>query len=58
MIETEASTIQVEELTNIRIAEIESGYSATLVDKDGFEIVRGYGETVTEALNDLHSNLI
>lgn len=58
MIETQESTIHAHELKNIRITEVDNGFSATLIDNDGFEIVRGFGQTITEALNDLHSNLI
>lgn len=51
-------TIQVEELSNIQITESENGFVVALTDQEGFEIVRGFGDTVTEALNDMHSNLI
>ncbi|MBI1286984.1 MAG: hypothetical protein GC178_05335 [Flavobacteriales bacterium] len=59
MIETTTSTtIQAEELKNILIQETETGFSVSLIDNEGDEIVRGFGTSVTEALNDLHSNLI
>jgi hypothetical protein len=51
-------TIQVEELSNIKITESENGFVVALTDQEGFEIVRGFGDTLTEALNDMHSNLI
>jgi hypothetical protein len=57
MIETE-DTIQAEELSNIRVSETETGFVVALTDQEGFEIVRGFGDTITEALNDMHSNLI
>lgn len=57
MIET-ADTIQAEELSNIRVSETETGFVVALTDQEGFELVRGFGNTVTEALNDMHSNLI
>lgn len=57
MIETE-DTIQAEELSHIRVSETENGFVVALTDTEGFEIVRGFGETITDALNDLHSNLI
>ena len=30
----------------------------TLVDSEGFEIVKGYGKSIADAINDLHHNLI
>lgn len=57
MIDT-TDTIQAEELRNIRVSETEDGFVVALTDKEGFEIVRGFGGTVTEALNDMHGNLI
>ena len=57
MVET-TDTIQTEELSNIRVSETENGFFVALTAKEGFEIVRGFGNTITEALNDMHSNLI
>ncbi len=33
-------------------------YTVLLVDSTGYEITKGYGTTVVEAINDLHSCLI
>ena len=33
-------------------------YVATLIDQNEYEIIKGYGGSVIEAINDLHSNLI
>jgi hypothetical protein len=30
----------------------------TLIDLQGYEVLKEYGSTPTEALNDLHNNLI
>ncbi|MFT6138812.1 MAG: hypothetical protein ACJAUJ_001910 [Salibacteraceae bacterium] len=30
----------------------------TLIDLQGYEVLKGYGSRPTEALNDLHNNLI
>jgi len=30
----------------------------TLVDKKGYKIIRGYGGSIIDAINDLHSALI
>lgn len=33
-------------------------YAVTLIDKANYEIVRGFGKSIIEAINDLHSNLV
>ncbi len=33
-------------------------YSASLNDLSGYIITRGYGNTIIEAINDMHKNLI
>lgn len=33
-------------------------YTVTLIDNQEYEILKGYGNTALEAINDLHSNLI
>ncbi len=30
----------------------------TLVDAKGYKIIRGYGNSIADAINDLHHNLI
>lgn len=50
--------LTIEELKNIKITFENKMYVVALIDKTGFEIIRGYGDTPADALNDLHSNLI
>lgn len=52
------TTIKVNELKNIKIILENNQYTAVLVDDEGFDIIRGFGSTPTEAINDLHINLI
>ena len=33
-------------------------YIASLIDVSGYVILKGYGETMMDALNDLHHNLL
>lgn len=33
-------------------------YSVSLVDSEGYKIIKGYGKTTIEAINDMHNNLI
>ena len=53
-----SQNLKLEGLKHIMVEENSDGFVATLVDNSGFEIVRGFGSDTTEALNDLHSNLI
>ena len=46
------------ELKYIRFENNNNEYVAILVDQQEFEILRGYGKSKIEALNDLHNNLI
>ncbi|WP_157614247.1 hypothetical protein [Pseudotamlana agarivorans] len=50
--------INLSELKNLRFEYIKNEYVVTLVDNLGFEILKGYGISITEAINDLHQNLI
>ena len=39
--------------------EMDNGkYTVTLNDLSGYDIVKGYGNTITEAINDMHRGLI
>jgi hypothetical protein len=51
-------SIDLSQLQNFAIREAENGFVVALTDDEGFESVRGFGNTPTEAINDLHSNLI
>ena len=38
--------------------EVEKGeHVVTLVDAEGYKIIRGYGNSAIEAINDMHDNL-
>ena len=54
----EAHYIQIEKLDYINIVELDKNFTAVLLDKQGDEIIKGYGMTIESALNDLHHNLI
>jgi len=56
-IENEIRNI-ISNFKHITFEKLEKGYVGTLVDLDGNELVRGYGNTTIEAINDLHSNLL
>ncbi|MBQ4822281.1 hypothetical protein [Aquimarina sp. MMG016] len=50
--------IDPKELNNIKIEFINSEFVVTLVDQTHIELLKGYGNTVISAINDLHQNLI
>jgi len=56
--ENKLDYINIIELEHL-ILEIEKGeHIVTLVDAKGYKIIRGYGKSTVEAINDMHHNLI
>ena len=51
-------SVELKQLQNFALREDENGFVVAIVDDNGFESLRGFGETPTEAMNDLHRNLI
>jgi len=49
--------IELEKLTNLKFEIENSEHCVSLIDDLGFEIIKGYGKTVIDAINDLHSRL-
>lgn len=41
----------------MQINKTNEGFVAILVDYSGYEIIKGYGNTALESINDMHSNL-
>ena len=56
--ENEKDTINVCELSYLKFDKKAEEHIVTLIDEEGFEVLKGYGKTLTTALNDLHQNLI
>ena len=54
----ENKVIKISEFKNLKFEYIKNKYVATLIDNQGFEILKGYGVSITKAINDLHHNLI
>lgn len=50
-------TINISELKNLKVEYIQNEYVVTLIDDQQFEIIKGYGITITIAINDLLNNL-
>lgn len=50
--------IDINQLQHVQIEHIEKEYIVSLIDSKGYEIIKGYGSTLPEALNDLHAGLL
>lgn len=50
--------INQSELKHLKFENKNNEHIVTLVDQQEFEILKGYGNSKIEALNDLHSNLL
>ncbi len=50
--------LSLNQLKSLKIMQLGKSYSVSLVDNEEFEITKGYGSTVAEAINDMHNNLI
>lgn len=50
--------VNLYELEHLKIEVLNSEYTVTLTDFQGDGILKGYGGSMAEAINDLHHNLI
>jgi hypothetical protein len=50
--------IDIDQLKHVKIHYANNEYSVSLVDSAEYEIVKGYGTTILEAINDLHAGLV
>ncbi|MBC3846294.1 hypothetical protein H8K90_07880 [Winogradskyella echinorum] len=50
--------INAHQLKHIKVNKLNESFCVSLVDHKKFEITKGYGNTVIEAINDMHDNLI
>lgn len=48
----------IEQLEHLKFEKNADECVVTLVDSNGYEIIKGYGKIAIEALNDLHSTLL
>ncbi|GAL74584.1 hypothetical protein JCM19275_3439 [Nonlabens ulvanivorans] len=57
-INPEFYSVNLKGLTNIKVSFLNSEYVITLIDSPDIEVLKGYGKNITDAMNDLFSNLI
>lgn len=50
--------IPASELENLKFEYYNNEYVVALVDAQGNEIIKGYGSSVVDAINDMHRNLL
>ncbi len=48
----------IDQFKHLQVQHDNGEYIISLVDSKGYEIVKGYGKSTTEAINDMHSCLI
>ncbi len=53
-----AEYIDIDQLKHVKVHYTNNEYSVSLVDSAEYEIVKGYGTTILEAINDLHAGLV
>ena len=53
-----AEYIDIDQLKHVKVHYTNNEYSVSLVDSAEYEIVKGYGTTIIEAINDLHAGLV
>ncbi len=51
-------TVNLNQLSHLKIKKQKKGYVVTLVDDFGYESLSGYGDSPIDAINDLHNCLI
>lgn len=52
------TSIQIAELKHLKVEFLNYEYIVTLVDKEKHEIIKGYGKSINDAINDMHQNLL
>ena len=50
--------VNANQLKYLKFEFINHEHVATLIDSKGHDVIKGYGNTITSAINDLHSCLI
>lgn len=55
---TKPTYVSIIEFEHLKFEHQSDEHIVTLVDAEGYKIIRGYGSSITEAINDLHHNLI
>lgn len=50
------TVVNLSELKHLKVEFIKNEYVVSLIDEQAFEIVKGYGDSIANALNDLLNN--
>ena len=54
----ETRLISVVEFQHLSFENQNDEHVVTLIDNQGYKVTRGYGNSIAEAINDMHHNLI
>ena len=52
------TTLDINKLKHLKLKFSDNLYIVSLIDRKGYEIIRGFGSSITEAINDLHSSVL
>lgn len=55
---SQGTNIDINELRHLMLTKKDGQNIVSLIDKDGYQILRGYGPSIVEAINDLHAGLL
>ena len=55
---TNFTNVDISELKHFKLEYLNNEYVVTLVDSENYSILKGYGRSIVEAINDLHHNLL
>jgi len=58
IIQEEGNKINLSNLKHLKIQITKLEYTVAITDSDGHELLKGYGNSIEDAINDLHHNLI
>lgn len=47
-----------EDFNHLKFSKRKEEYVVALVDKKNYEIIKGYGKSTIDAINDLHNNML
>lgn len=56
--ESQETNVDTKELEHLMFQKDNGQHIVSLIDKEGYQILRGYGNSIVEAINDLHAGLL
>lgn len=50
--------VDLDQLKHLQVEHVNGEYIISLVDSKGYEIIKGYGIKIIEAINDMHRGIV